>query len=178
MHGLNILYIKKGLYASNKIDHKYEEVMNISRRRFIQHSLYTGFLATLGKSLLSNIAAAEWPAAAFDETEYGPALKGLIGDQELLEGHVKIDAPEIAENGATVPVKISTDLGNVEWISIFGDKNPRPWISRFHFHGKSKPFVSTRIKLRESSNIVAIVKADGKLYRSKSAVKVTAGGCV
>ncbi|MGH1537073.1 MAG: thiosulfate oxidation carrier protein SoxY [Gammaproteobacteria bacterium] len=152
--------------------------MKISRRSFIQSSLYTGFIATLGKGLLSHTALAEWPTAAFDETEYEPALKGLIGDEALNEGGVTIDVPEIAENGATVPVKVSTDLGNVEWISILGDKNPRPWISRFYFHGKSKPFVSTRIKLRESSNVVAIVKADGKLYSSKSAVKVTAGGCV
>jgi len=152
--------------------------MKISRRKFIQNSLYTGIFAVIGSSILSRVAIAEWPTAAFDETEYEPALKGLIGDQELLEGHVTLEAPEIAENGATVPIKVSTDLENVEWISIFGDKNPRPWISRFYFHGKSKPFVSTRIKLRESSNVVAIVKADGKLYSSKSGVKVTAGGCV
>ena len=135
-------------------------------------------LAIIAKGTLIQTAFAEWPTAAFDETEYEPALKGLIGDAELHEGNVEIDAPEIAENGATVPVKISTDLENVEWISIMGDKNPRPWISRFYFHGKTKPFVSTRIKLRESSNVVAIVKADGKLYIGKSAVKVTAGGCV
>ncbi len=151
--------------------------MNISRRSFIQRSLYTGFLAVLGRSLLTP-AIADWPAAAFDETQYEAALKGLIGDQELLEGHVVLNAPEIAENGATVPVKVSTDLDNVEWISIMGDKNPRPWISRYYFHGKSKAFVSTRIKLRESSNVVAIVKADGKLYINKSPVKVTSGGCV
>ena len=152
--------------------------MKITRRKFVKTSLYSGVMAVIGSSFLSNVALAEWPTAAFDETEYEPALKGLIGDQELLEGHVTIQAPEIAENGATVPVKVSTDLPNVEWISIFGDKNPRPWISRFYFHGKSKPFVSTRIKLRETSNVVAIVKADGKLYSTKSAVKVTAGGCV
>ncbi len=151
--------------------------MSISRRSFIQRSLYTGLLI-LGAVPFSRIAKAAWPSAAFDEIEYQPALKGLIGDQPLLDGHVTIQAPEIAENGATVPVKISTDLDNVEWISIFGDKNPRPWISRFYFHGKSKPFVSTRIKLRESSHVVAIVKADGKLYSTKNAVRVTAGGCV
>ncbi|MCY4641873.1 MAG: thiosulfate oxidation carrier protein SoxY [Gammaproteobacteria bacterium] len=150
--------------------------MAISRRIFIQRSLYSGTFF-LGAGLFSQTWAA-WPSAAFDETEYLPALKGLIGDQELLDGHVSLQAPEIAENGATVPVKVSTDLENVEWISILGDKNPRPWISRFYFHGKSKPFVSTRIKLRESSHVVAIVKADGKLYSTKSAVKVTAGGCV
>lgn len=151
--------------------------MSISRRSFIQRCLYSGFL-TLNAGLYSRVLKADWPSAAFDETEFQPALKGLIGDQPLLDGHVTIQAPEIAENGSTVPVKISTDLGNVEWISIFGDKNPRPWISRFYFHGKSKPLVSTRIKLRESSHVVAIVKAGGKLYSTKSAVRVTAGGCV
>ena len=151
--------------------------MSITRRGFIQRCFYSGVLV-LGAGLVSRISKAAWPAAAFDEIEYLPALKGLIGDQPLLDGHVTIQAPEVAENGATVPVKISTDLDNVEWISIFGDKNPRPWISRFYFHGKSRPFVSTRIKLRESSNIVAIVKAQGKLYSTKNAVRVTAGGCV
>lgn len=149
--------------------------MKISRRNFLEKSFYMGLLSTIG---IPSILSAEWPTAAFDETEYEPALKGLIGDEALNEGGVIIDAPEIAENGATVPVKVTTDLANVEWISILGDKNPRPWISRFYFHGKSKPFVSTRIKLRESSNVVAIVKADGKLHIGKSAVKVTAGGCV
>lgn len=152
--------------------------MKTARRTFLRHGFYTGILALLGKDIFSNFATAEWPSAAFEETQYKDALKGLIGDQEMIEGHVVLDVYEVAENGATVPVKISTDLANVEWISIFGDKNPRPWISRFYFHGKSRPFVSTRIKLRETSHVVAIVKANGKLYTRKSLVKVTAGGCV
>ncbi len=152
--------------------------MKTARRTFLRHGLYTGVLALLGKDIFSNFATAEWPSAAFEETQYKDALKGLIGDQEMIEDHVVLDVYEVAENGATVPVKVSTDLANVEWISIFGDKNPRPWISRFYFHGKSNPFVSTRIKLRETSHVVAIVKANGKLYTRKSLVKVTAGGCV
>ena len=152
--------------------------MKTARRTFLRHGLYTGILALLGKDIFSNFATAEWPSAAFEETQYKDALKGLIGDQKMIEDHVVLDVYEVAENGATVPVKVSTDLANVEWISIFGDKNPRPWISRFYFHGKSRPFVSTRIKLRETSHVVAIVKANGKLYTRKSLVKVTAGGCV
>ena len=151
--------------------------MNISRRLFLKAGAVSSSLALLSTALLSKLALAEFPAAAFAADEYEDALKGLIGDQEMVEGHITINAPEIAENGATVPVKISTDLKKVEWISVFGDKNPKPWISRFHFHGKTKSFVSTRIKMRESSNVVAVVKADGKLYTSKSAVRVTAGGC-
>ena len=157
---------------------KYEVLMNISRRSFIWHGFYTASLAVLSNSLVLKTAIAEWPAAVFDKTQYKESLESLIGTQEVLEDHVTVDAPEIAENGATVPVKILTDLDNVEWISIFGDKNPRPWISRYYFHGRVKPFVSTRIKLRETSNVIAVVKADSKLYSGKSMVKVTAGGCV
>ena len=152
--------------------------MNISRRSFVRHGFYTAALAALSNSLILKIVAAKWPAAVFDKTQYKESLESLIGVQEVLEDHITVDAPEIAENGATVPVKILTDLDNVEWISIFGDKNPRPWISRYYFHGRVKPFVSTRIKLRETSNVIAIVKADSKLYSGKSMVKVTAGGCV
>ncbi len=152
--------------------------MSISRRFFLTVGVISGSISLLSMSLLSKLAMAEFPSAAFDADKYNDALKGLIGDQEMLEGHVMIEAPEIAENGSTVPVKVSTDLENVEWISIFGDKNPRPWISRFHFHGKAEPFISTRIKLRESSNVIAIVKANGKIYSNKRAVKVTAGGCI
>ncbi len=152
--------------------------MIISRRRFLQSTLYTGLTAFIGKSVLLQSALAEWPTAAFDATEYEGALKGIIGEETPQDGHVHIEANDIAENGSTVPVQVSSDLTNVESISILVEKNPRPWISTQHFHAKSEAFVSTRIKMRETSNVVAIVKADGKLYIGKKSIKVTAGGCV
>ena len=70
--------------------------MNISKRQFIRGGLYAGLASFIAKSAFLQSAFAEWPTAAFDETEYEPALKGLIGDEALNEGGVIIDAPEIA----------------------------------------------------------------------------------
>jgi sulfur-oxidizing protein SoxY len=151
--------------------------MSFSRRLFLKAGAVTGSLAILSTSLLSRIALAEFPQVAFDATEYEAALKGIIGDETPEDGHVNIEANDIAENGATVPVQVSTDLSNAESITLFVEKNPRPWIATQHFHGKAMPFVSTRIKMRETSDVVAIVKADGKLYMGKKTIKVTAGGC-
>ena len=151
--------------------------MSISRRLFLKAGAVTGSLFIASSTLLSKIALAEWPQAAFDATEYDAALKGIIGEETPEEGHVDIEANDIAENGATVPVQVSSDLPNVESISILVENNPRPWIATQYFHGKAKAFVSTRIKMRETSAVVAIVKADGKLYVGKKSIKVTAGGC-
>jgi len=151
--------------------------MTISRRKFVQGTLISGLATIMAKGVFLQSAFAEWPTAAFEATEYDGALKGIIGDEAPEEGHVQIEANDIAENGATVPVQISSDLSNVESISILVEKNPRPWISTQHFHGKSDAFVSTRIKMRETSEVVAIVKADNKLYIGKKTIKVTAGGC-
>lgn len=151
--------------------------MSISRRLFLKASAVTGSFVIASSTLLTKLALAEWPQAAFDATEYEPALKSIIGDETPESGHVEIEANDIAENGATVPVQVSSDLSNVESISIFVEKNPRPWIATQYFHGKAEAFVSTRIKMRETSDVVAIVKADGKLYMANKTIKVTAGGC-
>lgn len=151
--------------------------MSITRRLFLKASAVTGSLALVSTTLLSKMAFAEWPQAAFEATEYDAALKGIIGEETPEEGHVEIEANDIAENGATVPVQVSSDLSNVESISILVENNPRPWIATQRFHGKAEPFVSTRIKMRETSNVIAIVKADGKLYMGAKSIKVTAGGC-
>jgi len=150
--------------------------MGISRRLFLKAGSATALL--WGGGLISKMALAEWPQVAFDATEYPDALKGIIGDNTPEEGHVEIEANDIAENGATVPVQVSSDLDNVDSISIFVEKNPRPWIATQSFHGKSIPFVSTRLKMRETSDVVAIVKAADKIYIGKKTIKVTAGGCV
>jgi len=152
--------------------------MNLTRRLFLKASAATGSLVIAGTSFLSNFALAEWPKAAFDATEYPAALQGIIGDASPEEAHVTIDANDIAENGATVPIQVSSDLENVDSISILVEKNPRPWIASQHFHGKSLPFISTRVKMRETSDVVAIVKSGDKFYMGKKTIKVTAGGCV
>jgi sulfur-oxidizing protein SoxY len=86
-------------------------------------------------------------------------------------------APDFAENGAVVPVTVSSTLSNVEAISIIASNNPSPLTSTYVLTSASVPFVSTRIKLGKTSNVMAVVKADGKLYSASKEVKVTIGGC-
>jgi sulfur-oxidizing protein SoxY len=90
---------------------------------------------------------------------------------------ITIDTPKIAENGAIVPVEITVNLPNVESITIISEKNPTPLIGQFEFADNAEAWVKTRIKMDQTSNIVAVVKADGKLYAARRKVKVTLGGC-
>jgi len=85
--------------------------------------------------------------------------------------------PDIAENGAVVPVTVSTELENVESISIVVDNNPTPLAASFDMSPSMLATVSVRIKMGQSSDVRAIVKADGKLYSTTKEVKVTIGGC-
>lgn len=149
--------------------------MNITRRNILRvgsvGALFTS-LSGFAKTLL-----AEWPAASFDTTVYEDAYAIVTDGTEPRESNVTIDAPEIASNGATVPITISTDLENVKTISILVEKNPRPYISTFFINENIEASISTRVKMRETSNIVAIVEtAEGK-FMAKQSVKVTAGGC-
>ena len=85
--------------------------------------------------------------------------------------------PDIAENGAVVPVTIKTDLENVESISIVVVNNPTPLAASFIMSPRSVPTISVRIKMGESSQVVALVKSGGAVYSTTKEVKVTIGGC-
>ena len=85
--------------------------------------------------------------------------------------------PDIAENGAVVPVTVSTDMADVESISVVVDNNPTPLAASFEMSSRTPPSVSVRIKMGQSSNVQAVVKAGGKLYSTSKEVKVTIGGC-
>jgi sulfur-oxidizing protein SoxY len=85
--------------------------------------------------------------------------------------------PEIAENGAVVPVTISTSLENVESISIVVDKNPRPMAATFEILPDTLPDISSRIKMGQTSDVRAVVKTDQGIYSTAKQVKVTIGGC-
>ncbi len=86
-------------------------------------------------------------------------------------------APEIAENGAQVPVTVTSRIANTQSISIIVDKNPFPLSSTFEFAGGAEGYVSTRLKMGQTSNVIAVVKADGKFFSASKEVKVTIGGC-
>ena len=106
------------------------------------------------------------------------ALNASLGsDQHTASDEVKLKAPDIAENGAVVPITVSSSMGNVEAISIVATSNAQPLTSSYMLSSASQPFVSTRIKMGKTGDVIAVVKADGKLYSATKEVKVTIGGC-
>jgi len=153
--------------------------MSIKRRTFIKGSFATGALAMAASAglLKPTQVLAAWPENAFSAKNLDDAIKALLGSNELTESDINIKAPEIAENGAVVPISISSNLTDVESINIFVSKNPQPLVCSFELKGNVDTFVSTRIKMGETSDIVAIIRSQDKLFSAKKTVKVTIGGC-
>ncbi|MDM8546431.1 thiosulfate oxidation carrier protein SoxY [Candidatus Venteria ishoeyi] len=150
----------------------------MKRRTFITNALVGG-AAAAGAALLPRAAfSADWPKDAFEAKSVSDALSKLLGSSDQTESaDITIKAPDIAENGAVVPVQVTATMPNVESISIIAEKNPVPLIASFQFGDNGAGFVSTRIKMGKTSNVIAVVKADGKLFSAKKEVKVTIGGC-
>jgi sulfur-oxidizing protein SoxY len=152
----------------------------MKRRTILKGTVAAGAVgAAVGTGLLTpRMVMAAWPSAAFQADSADAALDALVGGHQM-EGSDKISirAPDIAENGAVVPVSVTTEIANPESISIVAEKNPTPLAASFLLGPGAEGFVSTRIKMGETSNVLAVVKADGKLYSAGKEVKVTIGGC-
>jgi len=149
----------------------------MKRREFVKNSLVSGAVVATA-TLLPRSVLAEWPEAAFKSKTVDEALNALLGSSEIAESaDIAIKAPDIAENGAVVPIQVTTNMAKVESISIISAKNPSPLIASFKFAANNAGYVSTRIKMGKTSDVIAIVKADGKLFSAKKEVKVTIGGC-
>ncbi len=154
--------------------------MNMKRRVFLKGTLASSAVAVaVGAGLLSpRQVLAAWPKSAFEAKSVSDALKNMY-DSDLAPASdaIKLDAPDIAENGAVVPVTVETSLKNVESITIISEKNQTPLVASFNMTPKTEGYVSTRIKMGQTSNVIAVVKADGKLHSARKEVKVTIGGC-
>jgi sulfur-oxidizing protein SoxY len=146
---------------------------------FLKGSLAGGAVGVaVGAGLLApQSVLAAWPAAAFEAKKVEDAIKGSMGSA-LTEASDKITvkAPDIAENGAVVPVTVSTSLA-AESIAVIAENNPAPLAAMFEMGPGAEGFVSTRIKMGKTGDVVAVVKAGGKLYSARKGVKVTIGGC-
>ena len=152
----------------------------MKRRIFLKRSLAAGAVGVAaGAGLLApqEILAA-WNKAAFEAKELPNALNELLGisDHEA-SGDINVKAPDIAENGAVVPVTISTSIAGAESITLIASNNPVPLVANFKLGQGASGFASTRIKMGKTGDVVAVVKAGGKLYSAKKEVKVTIGGC-
>ena len=146
--------------------------MQTMRRKLLKAGLLFTGLLTVPRLLLA------WPAEAFKVKKREEALTQIYGTAELTSSAaVKLKAPDIAENGAVVPVSIDTDMDGVESIAIIVDNNPSPLTATFELGEGAIADVSTRIKMGKTSTVLAVVKAGGKLYSAEKEVKVTIGGC-
>ncbi len=138
----------------------------------------SGSLILLSGLIKPITALAKWNQVAFDATDYDQAINSFFPEQEIQQtDQIKISVHPVIENGAVVPVKIKTDLANPESITIFVDKNPTPLIANFDLSPRCMGFVSTRIKMEYTSNIIVVVKSTGKLFMTKTFVEVHEGGC-
>jgi sulfur-oxidizing protein SoxY len=153
---------------------------NTQRRVFLKGSLAASTVGiAVGAGLLTPQAAmADWPKAAFESKSIDDALSAAVGGAKTeATDKIKIKAPDIAENGAVVPVSVSTDMKGVESISLLSAGNNTPLVAEFVMGDGGLPDVSTRIKMGKTGDVVAVVKANGKLYANRKSVKVTIGGC-
>jgi len=154
---------------------------DVNRRLLLKATLAGGVIGVAaGAGLLRPrvVLAAAWPAQAFQAKSVSDALKGLYERDALVESaDIKLKAPDIAENGAVVPVEVSTALPEVSSIGIVIEKNGRPLAADFQLTPRATGKVSTRVKVAESSKVLAVVESKGKLYSAAKEVKVTIGGC-
>jgi sulfur-oxidizing protein SoxY len=136
-------------------------------------------LGVLRFGALPALAAAndKWPEEAFKQKGAAEAIKALYGRTAEVSDKVKLDAPEIAENGAVVPISVTTTLTDVTSISFLVADNPNALAASYIIPAGTNPSVANRIKMAKTSNVTAIVEAGGKLYSATKEVKVTVGGC-
>ena len=119
----------------------------------------------------------KYPEEAFKQKSDAEAIKSLYGKAPEPSDKVKLDAPEIAENGAVVPVSVSTTLADVTSISFLVADNPNALVASYKIPAGTVPSIANRIKMAKTSNVIVVVEAGGKLYSATKEVKVTVGGC-
>ena len=153
--------------------------MNALRRNVLKGAAGAGAVAVaVAAGLLKPTQAmAAWNKAAFEAKNVGDAMKGLGATSPVDSKDITIKAPDIAENGAVVPVEVTSGIAGTSSIAIIAEKNATPLVSNFNLSGGAQGFISTRIKMGQTSLVRAVVKAGGKTYTAAKEVKVTIGGC-
>lgn len=155
--------------------------MNSGRRKVLQG---TGGMAVMSLAMAAGLfkpgsawAQAGWNKAAFETKSLNDAVKAMGGGAAAESKDIVITSPDIAENGAVVPFTISSKLPKTEQLALLVEKNPNILAASFSIPDGTDPSVNTRVKMGQTSNVIALVKADGKFYYTTKEVKVTLGGC-
>ncbi len=154
-------------------------ILNARRRTLRALALGAAWIVGLGAGVLraGQALAAAWNKPGFEAKAVADVLKSL-GAAPLAESRdIVISAPDIAENGAEVPVTVTSRIPNTQSLSLIAEKNPFPLVATFEFEAGIEPTVLLRIKMAETARLRCVVKADGRFYTAAREVKITLGGC-
>lgn len=154
-----------------------ETAVNLSRRKALKVGGGIGLLGLLISAGFIRPASAAVEMAAFEAKTLDEAFIALGAVLNGTSPAIQLTAPEVAENGAVVPVTVESTLNHTQQICILVDKNPTALAANFQIPEGTEGYVTTRIKMAQTSSIIALVRADGKFYRVSREVKVNAGGC-
>jgi sulfur-oxidizing protein SoxY len=150
------------------------------RREILKAGSGAGMLALAAAAGLvrpGQAFAQQWNKGAFETKSFADTVKALGGAGSTESAQIQITAPDIAENGAVVPITIESAIPRTQTIAILIEKNPNTLSASFEIPEGTDPFVTTRVKMAETSNIYAVVKAGGKYFHTVKEIKVTLGGC-
>lgn len=151
-------------------------MLKTTKRTFL-YQTFGLFALSLFSGINSVIAG--WQKELFNQASAEELINSLTNNAELIASDaIHIKAPEIAENGAVVPITVDTSITNVNKISILVDNNPSPLTSSYVINPQLEAYVSTRVKMAKSSNIIAVVSTtDNQYFTASKSIKVTIGGC-
>ncbi|QJR15076.1 thiosulfate oxidation carrier protein SoxY [Usitatibacter palustris] len=150
--------------------------MNPNRRTALKGAAMIGALA-MGLLKSAGAWAQSWNKAAFETKSLNDTVKAMGGASAAESKDIVITSPDIAENGAVVPFSIASKIPKTESISLLVEKNPNALAASFGIPDGTEAGITTRVKMGQTSNVIALVKADGKFYYTSKEVKVTLGGC-
>jgi len=149
--------------------------MIVQRRGLLKAA---GALAVLAAGMLRPLAAlAAWNKEAFASKSSADALKSLGTPSAEANNGIVIEAPQIAENGAVVPIEVTSKIPGTTSIAVLVEKNPYPLAAKFDFMEGALPFVKVNVKMAETSDVRVVATAGGKHYTATKEIKVTIGGC-
>ncbi|CAG1022391.1 sulfur-oxidizing protein SoxY [Methylococcales bacterium] len=147
----------------------------MQRRNFIRHLIS---LTLISPFLQPRLAHAAWPSEHFAGGDFASRFEQLFGGQTIIDSpEINITLPDIAENGAVVPITIDSELERIERLYIWVEKNPTPLAAEFELSPEIAVFLTARIKMAESCNVVVIARQGQRLLRNQQWVKVMQGGC-
>jgi len=155
--------------------------MIASRRKLIKAGVAAGVAAGLSTPLRLSRAQSStvpWPAQAFAEQPLAVTMEQLFADEPISPSdRISIEMVDLAEDGAIIPIRITTTLPEIRTITILAEKNPVPLVASFELNPMLEPPLAARVKMAESAHIIVVVTAAGGHYSAKRYIQVATGGC-